>query len=109
MSPAAAGPLLPRSRQHERGADPVPTKVGPCAIGGLGGSGTRVVAQILRDVGIFMGTDLNGANDNLWFTLLFKRPKILTISDGEFNSWVRLFADRMSGDLEIDDAVRDQV
>lgn len=44
------------------------------AIGGVGGSGTRVIAQILIDQGFYLGSDLNRANDNLWFTLLFKRP-----------------------------------
>ncbi len=47
---------------------------GPVVIGGVGGSGTRVVAKILTDIGYYMGSDLNDALDNLWFTLLFKRP-----------------------------------
>ncbi len=47
----------------------------PVVVGGVGGSGTRVIAQILMDLGFYMGDDLNNANDNLWFTLLFKRPK----------------------------------
>ncbi len=46
----------------------------PIAVGGVGGSGTRVVAEILKRVGIYMGNDLNPSNDNLWFTLLMKRP-----------------------------------
>lgn len=48
---------------------------GPVVIGGVGGSGTRVITQILIRLGYFMGRDLNYANDNLLFTLLFKRPK----------------------------------
>lgn len=47
---------------------------GPLVIGALGGSGTRVVAQVLIDSGYHFGSDLNPALDNLWFTLLFKRP-----------------------------------
>ncbi|MFK7967133.1 MAG: sulfotransferase [Burkholderiaceae bacterium] len=43
-------------------------------IGSLGGSGTRAVAQVLMDAGIYMGDDLNHANDNLIFTRLFKNP-----------------------------------
>jgi len=46
----------------------------PVIIGGIGGSGTRVVAEILSTFGIFMGNDLNGAQDNVLHTLLFKRP-----------------------------------
>src|SRR3972149_1061765 len=49
--------------------------LGPVAIGGVGGSGTRVGAEILIHLGFYMGKDLNSANDNLWFTLLFKRPR----------------------------------
>ena len=49
-------------------------KRAPVAIGGLGGSGTRVVAQILMDCGYYMGQDLNVSNDNLWFTVLLRRP-----------------------------------
>lgn len=46
----------------------------PVAISGVGGSGTRVIAQMLMNLGYYMGSDLNSANDNLWFSLLFCRP-----------------------------------
>lgn len=45
------------------------------AIGGLGGSGTRAVAKVFTQAGVYMGDDLNGVNDNLLFTRLFKNPK----------------------------------
>jgi len=48
---------------------------GPIVIGGVGGSGTRVLAEILSKFGFYIGNDLNSANDNLLYTLLFKRPK----------------------------------
>lgn len=48
--------------------------LGPVAIGGVGGSGTRVIAEILIQLGFYLGKDMNPARDNLWFTLLFKRP-----------------------------------
>jgi hypothetical protein len=48
---------------------------GPVVIGGIGGSGTRVVAEIVSEFGFYLGTDLNESLDNLWYTLLFKRPK----------------------------------
>jgi len=48
---------------------------GPVVVGGIGGSGTRVIANILKETGYYLGTDLNDALDNLWFTLLFKRPR----------------------------------
>ena len=47
----------------------------PVIIGGVGGSGTRVVAEIIRHLGFYIGDDLNPAKDNLWFLLLFKRPR----------------------------------
>lgn len=53
-------------------------------VGGVGGSGTRVVAQVLSDLGFFMGHDLNTASDNLHFTLLFKRPEVLALPDTAF-------------------------
>ena len=46
----------------------------PVAIGGVGGSGTRLVAQLLSGAGIHMGDDLNGSSDTLWFTL-FSAPR----------------------------------
>lgn len=47
----------------------------PLVIGGLGGSGTRVVADALLDGGVDLGRLLNGAQDNLVFTAMFKRPR----------------------------------
>jgi hypothetical protein len=44
------------------------------AIGALGGSGTRAIAEVLIQSGIYMGDDLNNANDNLIYTRLFKNP-----------------------------------
>ena len=47
----------------------------PVIIGGVGGSGTRVVAEIISHLGYYFGDDLNAAKDNLLFLLLFKRPR----------------------------------
>lgn len=49
-------------------------------IGGLGGSGTRVVAEILIQSGFYLGQDLNRENDNLLFTYLFKHPRLFSDS-----------------------------
>lgn len=48
---------------------------GPVVVGGIGGSGTRVIAEMLALFGFHIGDDLNSASDNLWYTLLFKRPR----------------------------------
>jgi hypothetical protein len=69
----------------------------PVAIGGIGGSGTRIVAALLAASGYYLGDDLNDAFDNLWFTLLFKRRSILLESDCEFRALVGLLFSRMSG------------
>lgn len=72
-------------------------RLAPIAIGGIGGSGTRIVAQLLRETGFYIGADLNESNDNLWFTLLFKRPEILSEEDGRFGQLVGIFAKAMQG------------
>ena len=43
------------------------------AVGGVGGSGTRLIAAFLDRLGIYMGDDQNESLDNLWFNLLFKQ------------------------------------
>lgn len=70
------------------------------AIGGVGGSGTRVVAQILINQGFYLGSDLNRANDNLWFTLLFKRPDWFLRNAGNtevISTALRIFSRAMLG------------
>ncbi|TMU83922.1 sulfotransferase [Bacillus sp. BHET2] len=45
--------------------------VGPVVIGGVGGSGTRIVTEIVKQIGFFMGNDTNFANDNIALANLF--------------------------------------
>jgi len=66
------------------------------AVGGLGGSGTRLIATLLAEFGIFLGHDLNRELDNLAFTLLFKRRELLTSTDAEIDSDLRLFTTMMT-------------
>ncbi len=75
------------------------------AIGGLGGSGTRAVAQLFKKLGFFMGYDLNEANDNLLYTLLFKRKDIFILTEDEFIHRVKLFYKILAGDevLNVDE------
>lgn len=61
------------------------------AVGGVGGSGTRLIAEFLKILGYYIGEDLNNANDNLWFTLLFKRLEILSASDEEISNLIEVF------------------
>ncbi|MDR6999840.1 sulfotransferase [Neobacillus niacini] len=46
---------------------------GPIVIGGVGGSGTRVIAEIIKSLGYYTGP-LNKSNDNVKFAKLFGNP-----------------------------------
>ncbi|MEY2962934.1 MAG: hypothetical protein RL754_195 [Bacteroidota bacterium] len=48
-------------------------------IGGLGGSGTRLLAQFLQEQGLNMPTPRNESDDCLHFTRLFKWPDLLGV------------------------------
>lgn len=69
----------------------------PVAVGGVGGSGTRLVAQLLRAAGVHLGDDLNAACDTLWFTLLFKRAEILQCDIVQFDLLVRALMAALRG------------
>jgi len=71
------------------------------SIGGVGGSGTRVIAQILQECGYFTGYDINESNDTLLFTLLFKQQKVLTLNDNEFDEALELFTKIMSSNVPL--------
>jgi Sulfotransferase family len=76
------------------------------AVGGIGGSGTGVVAAFLDMIGYYLGDDLNEAMDNLWFALLFKRRSILLESDPDFRALMSLFFSRMSGTATVTEQER---
>lgn len=81
-------------------------KIFPVAIGGIGGSGTRIVALLLHLLGYYLGDDLNEMMDNHWFTLLFKRRSVLLETEDAFANLAALFHSRMTGTLEISEAQR---
>ena len=66
-------------------------------IGGVGGSGTRLVTRLLQALGINFDGSLNDSLDNLWFTLLFVRRTILLKSDSELAALAWLFNNAMRG------------
>jgi len=43
----------------------------PLIIGGIGGSGTRIVGQLVKDAGIYLGDNINRANDAREFNDFF--------------------------------------
>ncbi len=69
----------------------------PLVIGAIGGSGTRIVAGIIREIGFDLGQDLNVSEDNLSFTYLFKYLEILSASDEHFKMLLRIFFKAMQG------------
>ena len=73
----------------------------PIAIGGVGGSGTRLFAQIMYVLGVYMGGCINDTDDNLWFTLLFKRKESLKITYKKFNTLFNIFEKAMIGDTRL--------
>ena len=61
------------------------------AIGGLGGSGTRIVVEVLQSQNYFMGNDLIESLDNLHFTRLLKNPDFqATASKDEINERIHI-------------------
>lgn len=71
------------------------------AIGGIGGSGTRAVAQLFQEKGYFMGYDLNGPIDTLLYTLMFKRKEILLLDNLTFKEHLTLFYKIMATEEEL--------
>ena len=86
----------------------------PLVIGGVGGSGTRLVASLLQQMGIAMAGQMNEELDNLWFSALFIRRSIVLKSPAELDRLSWLFTNAMRhgqpipGELEplVDDACR---
>lgn len=74
---------------------------GPVAIGGLGGSGTRVFSALMQQAGFYMGSNLNGPLDNLWFTILFKRRQFVErgATPAELDQATRIFVTAMTSGL----------
>lgn len=69
----------------------------PIVVGGIGGSGTRLIAQLMKDMNYYMGNDLNAAQDNLWFTLLFKRHETYRSRGALFDACLETFLTTMTG------------
>lgn len=80
-------------------------KYGPIAIGGVGGSGTRIVANIIAQSGIFIGNDLNDSLDNLSFSYLFIHYDIFISSDRKFSEIYKCFRNSMTGGASTADFV----
>lgn len=53
----------------------------PVLVGGVGGSGTRIVTEILVRMGYFMGSNLNDSNDNMDIAEYFKYFRTILTND----------------------------
>ena len=90
-------PVIPPPLPQRSGVRRVPTHM-PVVIGGIGGSGTRIIAQILTALGYFMGSALNyPAHDNLWYALLFRRADLLDLRDDDFEHLLDMLVAAMLG------------
>ncbi len=82
-----------------------PSSTGPLVIGGVGGSGTRVVAEMARRLGVYIGADLNESGDNLWATLLLRRPawylEHLHDGGGDIDTALTILEAAMNGRLKV--------
>lgn len=57
----------------------------PVLVGGVGGSGTRVVTEVLMRLGFFMGGNLNASNDYMGYGLATTLRKVLSTQSEEAN------------------------
>jgi hypothetical protein len=76
----------------------------PVVIGGVGGSGTRVVAELVHQMGFFMGNNLNASNDNMTLAEHFPeiRRLILAGSPGtkdHIQDVIKQFGIKMQADM----------
>lgn len=78
----------------------------PIVIGGLGGSGTRLVVSLLRRMGVRFDGELNDSLDNLWFSLLFVRRSVLLKSDEDMEKLCWLFCNAMRHGVEVSDELK---
>jgi hypothetical protein len=58
----------------------------PVIVGGIGGSGTRLITQVLQNQGVYMGGKfMNESMDDTLFTFLFKRCDSMQLTDDQFD------------------------
>ncbi len=86
-----------------------PEDSAPVVIGGLGGSGTRLVISLMRRMGVFVGGEMNESLDNLWFSLLFVRRSILLKSDRDMERLCWIFTNAMRHGVEVSTELREML
>ncbi len=67
-------------------------KISPISIGGIGGSGTRVLSDLLISMDIDMGRFLSKAYDDLWLSILLKSPNLIKYNNiDEIKERIKLY------------------
>jgi len=94
-------------RERRAGYAIAPEDTAPLVVGGLGGSGTRVVTRLLQQLGVEMGGSLNGSLDNMWFSLLFVRRSILLKPQAEIERLLWLFVNAMRRGEDVSPELRE--
>jgi len=75
---------------------PTPIDESPTVIGCIGGSGSRLVSQLFIDRNYYFGHCTNQANDNLWFSFIFRRLKAVTSNYDDFVKLMDIFVSKMT-------------
>lgn len=63
----------------------------PIAVGGVGGSGTRLVTQLLQAAGCWMGDQLNSTSDDMRFNRWLVSMEALAASEPDFHERLRAY------------------
>ncbi len=67
----------------------------PLAIGGVGGSGTRLIQELMQSAGYWMGDRLNSTLDDMRFSESLVTEEALTCSETRFDELLRQYLDQL--------------
>lgn len=67
----------------------------PLAIGGVGGSGTRLIQELMQSAGYWMGDRLNSTLDDMRFSESLVTEEALTCSEIRFDELLRQYLDQL--------------
>lgn len=78
----------------------------PIAVGGVGGSGSRIIARLLQEMGLFIGSDLPVSVDTVWYAALFGYRGVLLEDAEDLNAMFSLFFRQMKDPRPLTEAER---
>jgi len=88
------------------GKRPAPIDESPIVIGCIGGSGSRLVSQLVMMQDYYFGHCKNKAQDNLWFSFLFRRLAALKAPYDEFQILMDIFVKKMNNSTLNNDEIK---